>query len=98
MAASTGFTSRPMQVEPPLKGSFPLDRKGVCKTVMLQWTQCMSENKWINTACRLKAAAYLKCRAENNLMAPEEPEMLGFSEAEWSAVQSGSRGASTNKR
>ncbi|KAA3672669.1 cytochrome c oxidase assembly protein subunit 19 [Paragonimus westermani] len=88
MAASTGFTHKAAQVTPPLKGSFPLDRKGVCKALMSGWMACMMENKWNSSACRVQSAAYLKCRAEHNLMAPEEPALLGFTEAEWRAVTS----------
>ncbi|KAF7232507.1 Metal ion transporter [Paragonimus skrjabini miyazakii] len=88
MATSAGFTHRAAEVTPPLKGSFPLDKKGVCKALMSRWMECMVQNKWNSSACRTQSAAYLKCRTEHNLMAPEEPALLGFTEAEWSAVNS----------
>ncbi|OON21568.1 CHCH domain protein [Opisthorchis viverrini] len=88
MANSATFTHNPLRVTPPMKGSFPLDRKGWCKTFMNQWAECIVKNKNNNSICRPQAAAYLKCRSEHNLMAPEEPAMLGFTEEEWNTIQS----------
>lgn len=64
----------------PEKGSFPLDHLSVCKKFMLQYMNCMRENKDKNESCRIEAKNYLNCRMENNLMAVETFEKLGFSE------------------
>ncbi|CAH8531162.1 unnamed protein product [Schistosoma guineensis] len=82
-ASSTGYIPNRSQVLPPLRGSFPLDHHGVCKVAMLEWTQCMKKNHWNNSLCRSEAAGYLRCRAENNLMDPDEISLLGFTEEEW---------------
>ncbi|CAH8495972.1 unnamed protein product [Schistosoma turkestanicum] len=82
-ADSTGYTPSRSQVLPPLRGSFPLDRQGLCKIAMLGWTQCMMKNHWNSSLCRSEAAGYLRCRAENNLMDPDEIALLGFTEEEW---------------
>ncbi|VDQ12081.1 unnamed protein product [Trichobilharzia regenti] len=55
------FRNGRSQIIPPLKG-----------TAMLEWTKCMSKNHWNSSLCRSQAAGYLRCRAENNLMDPEE--------------------------
>ncbi|CAH8520688.1 unnamed protein product [Heterobilharzia americana] len=82
-ANSTGYVPRRSDISPPLKGSFPLDHRGICKVAMLEWTQCMKKNHWDNSLCRSEAAGYLRCRAENKLMDPDEIDLLGFTEEEW---------------
>lgn len=86
MATAGGFKQGLNKVNPPLKGSFPLDRHGLCKQFMMQWHDCISKNLGNSSLCRIEAATYLKCRADNNLMAPEEPEYLGFTLEEWDEV------------
>lgn len=63
---------------PPDKGSFPLDHDGVCKTTMVKYMKCLFNNNSNNSMCRLEAKEYLACRMENNLMAKEDWDKLGF--------------------
>ncbi|XP_034941517.1 cytochrome c oxidase assembly protein COX19 [Chelonus insularis] len=63
---------------PPEKGSFPLDHEGVCKSLMINYMNCISENRNSNTLCRDAAKEYLGCRMDNHLMAREEWSKLGF--------------------
>ncbi|KAI8977623.1 hypothetical protein BDF20DRAFT_913938 [Mycotypha africana] len=76
---------RPPNVEsspgkPPLKGSFPLDHDGECKTFMKDYVKCLRENKNNNGLCRQFSEAYLKCRMENGLMDEEDTRNLGFAD------------------
>lgn len=64
----------------PDKGSFPLDHDGLCKKVMLNYMICLNKNDNKNSLCRQEAKEYLSCRMNNNLMAKEEWETLGFKE------------------
>ncbi|TNN18766.1 Regulator of G-protein signaling 8 [Schistosoma japonicum] len=86
-ASSTGYIPSRSEVIPPLKGSFPLDHRGICKAAMVEWTQCMMKNHWNSSLCRSEAAGYLRCRAENNLMDLDEITLLGFTEEEWNKTK-----------
>ncbi|ORX85380.1 hypothetical protein K493DRAFT_319979 [Basidiobolus meristosporus CBS 931.73] len=70
---TTSFTA-----SPPDRGSFPLDHDGECKQAMLEYMECLKENKAINGACRDLSKAYLKCRMERDLMAKDDFKNLGF--------------------
>ncbi len=71
-------TSKPI---PPERGSFPLDHDGKCKSIIAGYLRCLKGFKGHNDEeCRLMAKAYLKCRMDNNLMAPDEMKNLGFVE------------------
>ncbi|VEL06828.1 unnamed protein product [Protopolystoma xenopodis] len=83
MATSTRYTHGVLTLTPPEKGSFPLDHKGICTDLMLEWTKCMSKSQWCNEKCHIESAAYLHCRIRHGLMAPEEPQRLGFTPEEW---------------
>lgn len=63
---------------PPDKGSFPLDHDGVCKDRMRQYMKCLLNHNGNNSMCRDEAKEYLGCRMENNLMAKEDWNRLGF--------------------
>ncbi|KAK9717350.1 Cytochrome c oxidase assembly protein cox19, variant 2 [Basidiobolus ranarum] len=49
---------------PPDRGSFPLDHEGECKEAMMEYMECLKQNKAVNGACRDLSKAYLKCRME----------------------------------
>ncbi|XP_017772870.1 PREDICTED: cytochrome c oxidase assembly protein COX19 [Nicrophorus vespilloides] len=63
---------------PPEKGSFPLDHEGLCKKLMVKYMQCLRKNDNNNSECRKESQDYLGCRMDNNLMAKEEWNKLGF--------------------
>ena len=68
---------------PPERGSFPLDHDGECKPIVADYLRCLRRVRGTNDQeCRMMAKAYLKCRMENNLMAPDEMKNLGFAEDE----------------
>ncbi|VDL85909.1 unnamed protein product [Schistocephalus solidus] len=83
MVGTTGFQHQRLTVNPPEKGSFPLDHQGLCQSMRDGWISCMKESGWDSSKCRTEAAAYLRCRMENNLMDQEEIQRLGFNENEW---------------
>jgi len=62
----------------PIKGSFPLDHDGVCKTEMVDYMICVTKNRGNNDECRDHAKKYFECRMENQLMAREDWVKLGY--------------------
>lgn len=65
--------------KPPDKGSFPLDHDGECKAFMMKYLRCIRDDAEASN-CRHLAKDYLQCRMDNNLMAKEDWNDLGFSE------------------
>ncbi|KAK9717349.1 Cytochrome c oxidase assembly protein cox19 [Basidiobolus ranarum] len=63
---------------PPDRGSFPLDHEGECKEAMMEYMECLKQNKAVNGACRDLSKAYLKCRMERDLMTKDDFKNLGF--------------------
>lgn len=78
---------------PPLKGSFPLDRRRECAREEAQYLQCLgssgsstskSEPGGVSTRsfdhlhCRGLAEEFLRCRMDANLMSKEDLSKLGF--------------------
>lgn len=45
---------------------------------MLNYMHCLASNKDDNSKCRVESKEYLVCRMENNLMAQEDLNKLGF--------------------
>lgn len=66
--------------KPPDRGSFPLDHESMCRGSMLHYMQCLVDNDRDSKKCRTEAKEYLACRMDNNLMAREEWNYLGFNE------------------
>lgn len=64
----------------PLRGSFPLDHDGECKTFMKDYVKCLKENKNNNGLCRQFSEAYLQCRMDNGLMDKDDMGNLGFAD------------------
>lgn len=77
MSAAT-FSQKRFTPVPPDKGSFPLDYENICKLQMLDYMKCLQLNRDNSSVCRQQAKNYLECRMENNLMAKEEWNSLGF--------------------
>lgn len=65
---------------PPQKGSFPLDHENACKIQMNEYMDCLRKNRDKNADCRTQAKEYLQCRMDNNLMAKEEWNQLGYAD------------------
>ena len=72
---------------PPLKGSFPLDRKGECKHLKEIFMKCLRQNKQDNSKCRIESKNYLVCRMDNNLMEKEPLSQIGFRDLDDSGVK-----------
>ena len=68
------------QPKAPEKGSFPLDHDGDCKKIVLKYLKCLHANELDSSGCRIIARDYLQCRMDNNLMAQESMEDLGFAD------------------
>jgi len=62
----------------PIKGSFPLDHDGVCKTEMVDYMICLNKSRGQNDECRDFAKKYFECRMQNQLMAREDWTRLGY--------------------
>uniref|UniRef100_A0A1L8E052 Cytochrome c oxidase assembly protein COX19 n=1 Tax=Nyssomyia neivai TaxID=330878 RepID=A0A1L8E052_9DIPT len=78
--SSMTFSQKKFTPTAPDKGSFPLDHEGLCKKSMLRYMNCLHEKDDSNADCRIFAREYLECRMQNNLMAREEWNKLGFDE------------------
>ncbi|KAK3061039.1 hypothetical protein LTS18_007157 [Coniosporium uncinatum] len=74
---------KPSPSHKPERGSFPLDHDGECTALMKSYLTCLKLSRGENTdACRLKSKAYLQCRMQHNLMAPDEMRNLGYGDEE----------------
>ncbi|CAL1696217.1 unnamed protein product [Somion occarium] len=71
---SSGF-----QVNPPDRGSFPLDHYGECKDYMQVYLDCLRKNGSNSTPCRHLNRDYLDCRMKNGLMDRDDWRNLGLS-------------------
>lgn len=77
-----GKKSQP--VNPPEKGSFPLDHFQECEKLAEVYRLCLSEQSNIPKKCRQQAQDYLQCRMDKGLMAKVSMDELGFvKEATW---------------
>lgn len=76
--ASAGHYQRSFTPTPPLKGAFPLDKEGLCKTEMLEFMLCMHDKSSLNHECQPRIREYLECRMRNGLMDQEEFHKLGL--------------------
>ena len=76
--AMPGIGKRVFIPKPPEKGSFPLDHDGDCRKLVAQYLKCLHEKELDSSECRNVAKDYLQCRMDNNLMAKEDMEDLGF--------------------
>ncbi|KAI0762737.1 hypothetical protein C8Q74DRAFT_1206770 [Fomes fomentarius] len=65
-------------VQPPDRGSFPLDHYGECKQYMTTYLDCLRKNKNNSTPCRHLNRDYLECRMARGLMDRDEWQNLGL--------------------
>jgi len=72
------FTKKQFIPTAPIKGSFPLDHDGLCKTEMVDYMICLNKYRGQNEECRDVAKKYFECRMENQLMDKEEWNKLGY--------------------
>ncbi|WVQ83186.1 hypothetical protein IAT38_005325 [Cryptococcus sp. DSM 104549] len=63
---------------PPVRGSFPLDHDGECKSFMMDYIKCLRANASDNGQCRLESKKYLQCRMDNGLMTKDDMTNLGL--------------------
>jgi len=72
-------TPRAGNVNPPARGSFPLDHAGLCRAPKAVFLECLAQNEGVYDSCRESSKSYLQCRMDGNLMAQEDLNSLGFS-------------------
>ena len=72
--------SRAPAPKPPEKGSFPLDHGGECKTLAMNFQQCLKDSKSAHAPCKHISKMYLECRMQKGLMQKEDLNTLGFHE------------------
>ncbi|XP_071765873.1 cytochrome c oxidase assembly protein COX19 [Centroberyx gerrardi] len=78
MSTAMNFGSKTFKPRAPDKGAFPLDHFGECKAFKETFMRCLRDNRFDNAKCRLQSKDYLQCRMDNQLMAKEPLEKLGF--------------------
>ncbi|XP_029540408.1 cytochrome c oxidase assembly protein COX19 [Oncorhynchus nerka] len=78
MSTAMNFSSKSFRPRAPDKGSFPLDHFGECKAFKEKFMKCLKDNSYDNSLCRVQSKDYLECRMDNQLMAKEPLEKLGF--------------------
>ncbi|TIA91099.1 hypothetical protein E3P99_01249 [Wallemia hederae] len=76
-------------INPPARGSFPLDHDGDCTQPMKVYLDCLKKNKNNNGACRELSKSYLKCRMNNGLMDNDNFDNLGFTGVKDADAKSG---------
>jgi cytochrome c oxidase assembly protein subunit 19 len=65
--------------DPPEFGAFPLDHDRECGLAGAQYRECLQARRGVAPACRELAMAFLECRMQAGLMAPEgDMSKLGF--------------------
>ena len=76
MNASHCSLSQLPSPSPPERGAFPLDLEHKCKSLVLSYLECIKKNG--GDSCRQISREYLKCRMDNDLMAHDDLDNLGF--------------------
>jgi cytochrome c oxidase assembly protein subunit 19 len=76
----TGMIQTRSKVNPPIKGSFPLDHFQECSALASEYQKCIQNpsSRADARACKPIAKEYLACRMNNDLMAKEDFSKLGF--------------------
>ncbi|KAH6917437.1 hypothetical protein BKA70DRAFT_1252162 [Coprinopsis sp. MPI-PUGE-AT-0042] len=75
------------QVNPPDRGSFPLDHFGECKDKMTLYMKCLRENGSTSSPCRSLSRDYLDCRMQRGLMEKDDFKNLGLANLPTDAKQ-----------
>ncbi|XP_023700207.1 cytochrome c oxidase assembly protein COX19 [Paramormyrops kingsleyae] len=78
MSTAMNFGNKSFTPRPPDKGAFPLDHLGECKKFKEVFMECLKDNRYDSSMCRMQSKNYLECRMERQLMAKEPLEKLGF--------------------
>ena len=78
--ASMNFSSAKQFVRPPQRGIFPLDHFAECKPEKEIYLSCLKESQAQHNKCREFSKKYLECRMNNELMAKEDLNDMGYSE------------------
>jgi len=78
--SATSMGSGKQVVKPPQRGIFPLDHMAECRDPMLQYLDCLKENKDRHHMCREYSRLYLQCRMDHGLMSMENLDDLGYSD------------------
>jgi len=76
---ANNFSAQKQVIKPPQRGIFPLDHDSECRPTMEKYLGCLTESDSDHYKCRQFSRAYLECRMENQLMATEDLNKLGFS-------------------
>ena len=84
--------------QPPLKGSFPLDRKGECKDLKEIFMKCLKRNRNDNSKCRIESKNYLVCRMDKNLMEKEPLHQIGYRDLEDTGVKNDVKKSENDKK
>jgi len=81
--APGGAPQKSAPPRPPDKGSFPLDHFKECSDAKAQYMTCLKAHGMRTDVeeCRRLSAAYLQCRMDTQLMAPQQIDRLGFEAA-----------------
>ena len=56
---------------------------GECKEYMMKYLKCLKDNSSDHGCCRVQAKEYLQCRMDNELMATEEWNKLGYKDIDF---------------
>lgn len=78
LVTNSGLSQKPLIIRPPEKGAFPLDHLGECRDFMKKYVICLAHNDNEQSKCRQHAKDYFECRMQNELMAREDWDRLGF--------------------
>ncbi|CAO3697710.1 unnamed protein product [Rhizopus microsporus] len=71
----------------PLRGSFPLNHEGECKSYIKEYIKCLKRNANDNGLCRQFSKAYLQCRMDKGLMDKDDMNNLGFADLNHGATE-----------
>lgn len=63
---------------PPVRGVFPLDHDGECKSSMKEYLSCIRVENSAHARCRALSKAYLACRMQRGLMESEDLGHFGM--------------------
>eukprot|EP00568_Trieres_chinensis_P000775 CAMPEP_0183298596 /NCGR_PEP_ID=MMETSP0160_2-20130417/5573_1 /TAXON_ID=2839 ORGANISM="Odontella Sinensis, Strain Grunow 1884" /NCGR_SAMPLE_ID=MMETSP0160_2 /ASSEMBLY_ACC=CAM_ASM_000250 /LENGTH=142 /DNA_ID=CAMNT_0025460669 /DNA_START=233 /DNA_END=662 /DNA_ORIENTATION=+ len=74
------FSASKQFVKPPQRGIFPLDHDSECKPAMEAYLECLQSSRSQHHKCRELSKEYLQCRMDNQLMAREDLNDMGYSD------------------
>eukprot|EP00543_Licmophora_paradoxa_P010961 CAMPEP_0202476584 /NCGR_PEP_ID=MMETSP1360-20130828/93499_1 /ASSEMBLY_ACC=CAM_ASM_000848 /TAXON_ID=515479 /ORGANISM="Licmophora paradoxa, Strain CCMP2313" /LENGTH=110 /DNA_ID=CAMNT_0049103797 /DNA_START=86 /DNA_END=415 /DNA_ORIENTATION=+ len=80
--SSMNFSSGKQFVRPPQRGIFPLDHDSECKKHMETYLDCLKSSRDVHHKCRDLSKDYLQCRMDNELMAKENLNEMGYGDSQ----------------